>query len=134
MQLEWVDRFKQLLSIPPEKPIPHDMSAFFRFWLLFDAPSLNHNRPVEIWASTLFEKKPLPKKSSKSFCQSRFTCYELLDFDHHIAVYRMLTGGEEMMVKHPTEYATGIFDFWTVCPNRQSLRTVWPLYILFCMR
>ena len=101
MQLDWVDRFKQLLNIPPEKPIPHDMSAFFRFWLLFDAPSLNHKRPVEIWASTLLKKNPYQKRLAKSFCQSRFTCYELLDFDEQKAVYRMLTGGGEMTVKHP---------------------------------
>ncbi len=99
-QLKWVDRFKKLLQLHPKQPIPHDLSAFFRFWLLFDAPCLNGKRPVEIWAST-FRKHPYKEKVAKNFCASRFDFYELIDRTGEKLIYRKLVDGKKIIVKHP---------------------------------
>lgn len=103
-QLEWGNRFKKLLQLQLNQPIPHELSAFFRFWLLFDAPCLNGKRPVEIWASS-FRKHPYKERVAKNFCTSCFAFYELIDRSGDTLIYRKLVDGKKITVKHPEEYS-----------------------------
>lgn len=103
MQLEWIERFKKLLQLEPKRPISYDMSAFFRFWLLFDASCLNGKRPVEIWSSTL-RKDPYKERVAKNFCASRVSFYELVDRTGEKLIYRKLVDGKRIIVKHPEKH------------------------------
>ncbi|MGA8941698.1 MAG: hypothetical protein WB502_03155 [Thermoactinomyces sp.] len=101
-ELEWIDRFKKLLQLQMKQPIPHDLTAFFRFWLLFDAPCLNGKRPVEIWASA-YRKHPYKERVAKNFCASRSAFYELIDKTGDLLIYRKLEDGEKITVRHSGE-------------------------------
>ncbi|MFC7442266.1 hypothetical protein [Laceyella putida] len=76
MQKEWAQRFKELMQLPLDQPIPQEYSTYFRFWLLFDAPCLNRRRPVEVWLSTI-RNAPHKERLARNMSESMFACYEI---------------------------------------------------------
>jgi hypothetical protein len=97
-QLEWADRFKKLLWFPPDQPIPQEFFTSFRFWLMFDAPCFNRKRPVEVWSSTI-RNAPQKERLARSFCESRFECYEIVETGAGSMVFRSMFSGREYKVR-----------------------------------
>lgn len=96
-QSKWSHRFKELLHLPLQDPVPQSFSFSFQYWLLFDAPCVQNKRPVELWASTV-RRTPEKERVLKSYLDSKLTCYEIIDIREESMLFRSLLDGVEYEV------------------------------------
>lgn len=97
MQKEWAQRFKQLMQLSSDQPIPQEYSTYFHFWLLFDAPCLNRRRPVEVWLSTI-RNAPHKERLARQMSESVFTCYEISQMNEDTMTFTTLDKEETFLV------------------------------------
>ncbi|SDY70618.1 YecA family protein [Thermoactinomyces sp. DSM 45892] len=96
-QSKWGHRFKELLHLPLQEPVPQSFSFSFHYWLLLDAPCVQNKRPVELWASTV-RRTPEKERVLTSYLDSKLTCYEMIDVREDSMLFRSLLDGVEYEV------------------------------------
>ncbi len=89
-QDQWATRFKELLHLPINQPIPKSFAFSFHYYLLFDAPCINGRRPVELWASTIRHHRSDGERVIQSLSELSFSCFELLKSDDESMTFRSL--------------------------------------------
>jgi hypothetical protein len=97
-QDKWATRFKELLKLPLDQPIPKSFAFSFHYYLLFDAPCMNGRRPVELWASTIRHHRMDGERVIQSLSELSFSCFELLDSDQETMTFRSLQTNKDYEV------------------------------------
>ncbi|WP_147635526.1 hypothetical protein [Risungbinella massiliensis] len=130
-QTDWQNRFKELLQLPLNRPIPSRLELSYQHWLMFDSTSMNNRRPVEIWASTI-RTKQMDDRIFHSFCHSHFDCLELVEEGIHTVLFCSLLTGKHYKVKKDklTRNEPLIFARLIRCGNRYELFGPYASFVL----
>jgi hypothetical protein len=97
-QDKWATRFKELLQLPVDQPIPKSFAFSFHYYLLFDAPCINGRRPVELWASSIRHHRSDGERVIQSLSELTFTCFELLEANQETMIFRSLKTNKDYEV------------------------------------
>jgi hypothetical protein len=88
-QDQWATRFKELLKLPLDQPIPKNFAFSFHYYLLFDAPCINGRRPVDLWISTIRHRND-GDRVIQSLSELSFSCFDMLGSDQETMTFRSL--------------------------------------------
>lgn len=98
IQKEWMHRFKEAFGIPNSGALPQQFHYTFRFWLLFDAPCMDGERPITCFQQVVGNQRE-EQRWLTEFSQLVLGCFEVLDVNEDEVMLRSCSDKEVYSTK-----------------------------------